>query len=93
MLSRPYQAATALGLALAFGLSATTPSAAKTLRSQDPAAAHASVSGNSGNATVPGARPTSPDATNQQNCWIPSDDDKAYGYYGGCNAPRARQMR
>jgi hypothetical protein len=93
MLTRPLQPAIVLGLALALGSSAAMAATKKSAQTQNPATAQASVSEPSANTAVPGSPPTAPGATNQQNCWIPIDDDKAYGFYGACSTARARQMK
>ena len=29
----------------------------------------------------------------QQQCWIPTNDDMGFGYYGPCSGPRARPVK
>jgi len=83
-----------LGLALALALGATTPGFAKKARHAQPEPTAAQNSLSAANPTTPGSRPvTSPEGSPQAQCWIPVDNDRAYGYYGGCDRPRARQMK
>ena len=92
MLNKATQPTLVIGLALALAVGATTPGFAKKRHMQDPTAAQNSVS--AGNSSVPGSRPTtSPENSQQAQCWIPVDDDRGYGYQAGCDRPRARQMK
>ena len=93
MLVRRLRPTITLGLALALAASTAAPSFAKTKRhtqSQEALSSQAQESA-PGAGTAQGPLVSQPGQQGQ--CWIPSDDDRAYGYYGACNSPKARQMK
>jgi len=94
MLVRRLRPTVTLGVALALAAGAASPSFAKTkrhLQSQEALSSQAQSQGAPGAGTAQGPLVSQPGQQGQ--CWIPNDDDRAYGYYGACNSPKARQMK
>ena len=101
MAMRIWEPTLVLGLASAMALAAAAPSfgqtqqrqGARTQAQQGVAVAPADeTTGQSAPRTQSPARGAQQGAA-QQQCWIPTNDDMGFGYYGPCSGPRARPVK
>jgi hypothetical protein len=97
MAIRLRQPTLALGLASAMALAAAAPSFGQTQQqgaTQQQGLRAAPADETTGQAAPRTQSPArAQQGAAQQQCWIPTNDDMGFGYYGACSGPRARPVK
>jgi hypothetical protein len=96
MAIRLWQPTLVLGLASAMALAAAAPSFGQTQQgaTQQQGLRAAPADETTGQAAPRTQSPArAQQGAAQQQCWIPTNDDMGFGYYGACSGPRARPVK